>query len=289
MSQPVNGRGAAPIPEIGRELITGSITTNYHDQGSGEPVLLIHGSGPGVTAWANWRLTIPRLSQQMRVIAPDMAGFGYTRVGEGVTPDRALWVRQLVDLLDALGLQQVSVVGNSFGGAIALALASEHPQRVRSLVLMGAVGVSFPLSEGLDKVWGYVPSHAAMRELLDVFVYDPSFITDDLVDMRYRASIRDDVQARFAALFPAPRQRGIDAVALPVVQLRAIRQPALLLHGRQDRVIPLAVSHKLQALLPKARLEVIEHCGHWVQIEHPDEFVAHVSAFLQAHGAAKGA
>ena len=139
----------------------------------------------------------------MRVIAPDMAGFGYTRVAEGVTPDRALWVRQLVDLLDALGLQQVSVVGNSFGGAIALALASEHPQRVRSLVLMGAVGVSFPLSEGLDKVWGYVPSHAAMRELLDVFVYDPSFITDDLVDMRYRASIRDDVQARFAALFPA--------------------------------------------------------------------------------------
>ncbi|MCW3634293.1 alpha/beta fold hydrolase, partial [Burkholderia cenocepacia] len=65
-------------PEIGRRIVAGGIDTNYHDAGDGPPVLLIHGSGPGVTAYANWRLMMPALARQFRVIAPDMAGFGET-------------------------------------------------------------------------------------------------------------------------------------------------------------------------------------------------------------------
>lgn len=269
-----------PLPEIGRTLTLGDCEINLHDVGQGTPILLIHGSGPGVTAWANWRGIIPVLGVQARVIAPDMLGFGYTRCPPGKTLDSAAWVRQVVNLLDALQLPQVHVVGNSFGGAIALALAHHHPERVGRLVLMGAVGLSFPISEGLDKVWGYQPALDAMRELIHLFAFNPGIVTDELVRMRYEASIRDDVQQRFAQLFPAPRQRGVDALALPEEALRRIPHRTLILHGRDDRVIPLKVSERLLRLIPHADLHVFGECGHWVQIEKAAAFTRLLSQFL---------
>lgn len=270
----------ATPPEIGRSIRTGSFLTNYHDQGQGEPVLLIHGSGPGVSAWANWRLSLPLLAARGRAIAPDMVGFGYTESPPGVEYTVDLWVGQILSLLDALGLRQVNVVGNSFGGAIALHLATRHPERVKRLVLMGAVGVEFPLSPGLDKVWGYQPSREAMRELIGIFAYDKSIVTDELVDLRYRASIRDDVQERFASLFPPPRQRGIAALAVSEAALRALPHETLLIHGREDQVIPLVTSETMKRLIPNSRLHVFERCGHWVQIEYPQEFGRLLCDFL---------
>lgn len=268
------------LPEIANTRVVGDVSINYHDVGAGPPVLLIHGSGPGVTAWANWRLVIPELSRRARVIAPDMAGFGYTVSTDPADTTVAGWVRQLIGLMDALGLPRVSIVGNSFGGAIALHTAAAHPARVEKLVLMGAVGTSFPITEGLDRIWGYQPSLEAMRGLMQVFVHDQRLIDDELIAMRYRASVRDDVQQRFAALFPPPRQRWVDALALPDDALRATIQPTLVVHGRQDQVIPFAVSEHLAQLLPNARLHAVERCGHWVQIEHTAEFLREVEAFL---------
>src|ERR1700757_115384 len=103
-------------PEIASSLQTGSFTTNVHDVGVGTPVVFIHGSGPGVTAWANWRLVIPELSKKFRVIAPDMVGFGYTERPEGLSYNKETWIRQLVDLLHVLGIGKAHFVGNSFGG-----------------------------------------------------------------------------------------------------------------------------------------------------------------------------
>ena len=146
-------------PEIGREIIAAGYRTNVHDHGEGGfPVMMIHGSGPGVTAWANWRLVIPELAKHRRVVAPDMLGFGYSERPEDQTYDRERWVKHALGVMDELGLEQVDLVGNSFGGGLALALAIEHPERVRRLVLMGSVGVSFPITKGLDEVWGYEPS-----------------------------------------------------------------------------------------------------------------------------------
>ncbi|MCP1604144.1 alpha/beta fold hydrolase [Pseudomonas citronellolis] len=267
-------------PEIANSLRIGDCTINYHDQGKGEPILLIHGSGPGVTAWANWRGVIPELSARARVIAPDMLGFGYTQCPAGRRLDPDAWVNQLTGLLDALDVATVSVVGNSFGGAIALALAQRHPQRVKRLVLMGSAGLSFPITEGLEKVWGYQPSLQAMGELMGVFAYDHSLINDDLVRMRYEASIRDDVQSRFAQLFPAPRQQGVEMLAVPEAALRELPQQTLLIHGRDDRVIPLEVSERLLRLIPHAQLHVFGECGHWVQIERAGEFIRLLMDFL---------
>ncbi|MDB5842368.1 MAG: 2-hydroxymuconate semialdehyde hydrolase [Herminiimonas sp.] len=269
-------------PEIGKRINAGGIQTNYHDQGSGFPVLMIHGSGPGVTGWANWRLNMGFLAQHARVIAPDMVGFGYTDVPPDIEYNLDTWIGHLVAFLDALGIEQTDVVGNSFGGGLALAMAIRHPERVRKLVLMGSVGVSFPLTPGLDAVWGYTPSVENMRGLLDVFAYNRALVNDELAELRYRASIREGVQEAFSQMFsPGPRQRHIDALASPEQDIRALPHKTLVIHGREDKVIPLSNSLALAALIPNAQLHVFPHCGHWTQIEWAQDFNTAVAAFLQ--------
>ena len=268
-------------PEIGQTLTAAGIATNLHDLGSGFPVLLIHGSGPGVSAYANWRLVMPELAKQARVIAPDMVGFGFTERRAGQAYNMDVWVAQAIGVLDALGIEQADLVGNSFGGALALALTIRHPQRVRRLVLMGSVGVPFNLTEGLDRVWGYEPSLANMRELLDWFAYDRGLVNDDLARLRYEASIRPGFQESFAAMFPAPRQRWVDAMASAEADIRAIAHQTLVIHGREDRVIPLSNSVTLADWIVRAQLHVFGQCGHWTQIERTEEFAELVRNFLR--------
>ena len=267
-------------PEVGRSVSAAGVLTNYHDHGDGEPVLLIHGSGPGVSAWANWRGVIPELAGRRRVVAPDIVGFGYTERPADFAFTRENWVHHLIGFLDALELDRVSIVGNSFGGALGLWLASRHPERVRRLVLMGSAGTSFPITPGLDAVWGYEPSVENMGELLRIFAYDQSLLGPDLAELRYRASARPGVQESYAAMFPAPRQQGVDALALADGDLAALEHETLIVHGREDEVIPLHSSLRLHELIPNSRLHVFGHCGHWTQIERLDEFVAQLDTFL---------
>ncbi|MTD54439.1 alpha/beta fold hydrolase [Amycolatopsis pithecellobii] len=272
----------ATNPEIGRTIDAAGIRTNYHDHGTGEPVLLIHGSGPGVSAWANWRGVLPELAAGRRVLAPDIVGFGYTERPAGFVFSQQAWVDHLVAFLDALDLPTVSVVGNSFGGALALWLAGRHPERVAKLVLMGSAGTRFDLTPGLDAVWGYQPSVANMARLLELFAYDQSLLSPDLARLRYEASIRAGVHESYSAMFPAPRQAGVDALALPEDGIRALPHETLIVHGREDKVIPLSSSLRLAELIERAQLHVFGQCGHWAQIEKRAEFVHLLRGFLPA-------
>ena len=267
-------------PEIGTSIVAGGIRTNYIEDGSGPPVVLIHGSGPGVTAYANWRFTLPALGKQFHCYAPDMAGFGFSERPEAISYDVATWADQVVGLLDALGLAKASIIGNSFGGAIALRVAAQHPDRVDRLVLMGSVGVDFPITEGLDAVWGYEPSPQNMRRIMDYFAYSRELITDELAAVRYRASIQPGFQESFAAMFPAPRQRWVDAMSTPDDQIAAIKHETLLIHGREDQVIPVQTSLRLLELIDRAELHVFGRCGHWTQIECADRFTTLLLDFL---------
>jgi 2-hydroxy-6-oxo-octa-2,4-dienoate hydrolase len=271
---------ALTTPEIGKVVVANGISTNYLEAGAGAPVVFIHGSGPGVTAYANWRLTLPVLAGRFHCYAPDMAGFGFTERPVGMCHTLQNWVDQLLGFLDALELETVSLVGNSFGGAIALRLAASHPGRVDRLVLMGSVGVPFPITEALDEVWGYQPSLDAMRRMLDHFAYSRELVTDELAEVRYQASIRPGFQESFAAMFPAPRQRWVDALSTPDAQIAAVTQPTLIVHGRDDKVIPLATSLRLHELIDDSELHVFGRCGHWTQIERSGPFTALVAEFL---------
>jgi len=259
-------------PEIASSIKTGGYNTNYHDLGEGDAVMLIHGSGPGVTAYANWRLAMPEISKKYRVIAPDMVGFGYTDRPKNIKYNMDVWVQQTIDLLDALNIEQTNIVGNSFGGALALAFAIRYPKRVNKLALMGSVGVHFDLTLGLDKVWGYKPSLENMKELLDIFAYDRTLVTDELAQLRYEASIRPGFQESFSFMFPAPRQRWVEAMASDEQDIKKIMNDTLIIHGREDKVIPLQNSIRLNQLIKKSQLHIFGECGHWTQIEHKDRF-----------------
>src|SRR5438874_5782814 len=169
--------------------------------------------------------------------------------------------------MQAVGIKRAHLLGNSMGAAVALAAAVTHPEVVDRLVLMGSMGVRFPLSEGIDAVWGYTPSIANMRRLLDIFAYNRELVTDDLAELRYKASIRPGMQEAFSSMFPAPRQQGVDTLAAYEDRLGEIRSPTLVIHGRDDRVIPLSTSEKLLHTRENVQLHVFGQCGHWTQIE----------------------
>jgi 2-hydroxymuconate-semialdehyde hydrolase len=269
--------------EIGTTFVIDGISTNVqlagteHDR---EPVLLLHGSGPGVTAYANWRLAIPYLSKHRPVVAPDLYGFGYTDPKASGSDRIEDWTTHLLGLLDRLEFERVAVIGNSFGGAVALRLALEHPARISRAVLMGSVGTHFELTPGLDAVWGYQPSVEAMRTLIELFAFDPTRFPADLAELRYRASIRPGSAEAYSTLFPAPRQQWIDALALSDDQLAALPQDFLIIHGREDKVIPVGCSIALSERIDRAQLHVFSHCGHWVQLEQSERFHRLVENFL---------
>ncbi len=267
-------------PEIGLSITAGGLNINYHDHGTGFPVLMIHGSGPGVSAWVNWRLVIPELAKQRRVLAPDMAGFGFTERVPGMVYSMEKWVDQAIAFIDALELPVVDLVGNSFGGALSLALTLRHPERVRRLVLMGAAGVSFKITPALDAVWGYEPSFENMRSIMDVFAFDRGLVNDDLARLRYEASIRPGFHESYSSMFPAPRQRWVDALASDESAIAAIDKETLIIHGREDKVIPLENSLRFSKLISRSQLHVFGRCGHWTQIEHSKRFAELVSNFL---------
>lgn len=268
-------------PEIGKSLVLGGSATNYHDIGRGAPVLLVHGSGPGVTAYANWRLNLPELTKEFRVIAPDMFGFGYSD-SKGRIEDKQIWVEQIAALLDGLGIEKVSLVGNSFGGAITLAFMIAHPSRVERAVLMGPAGLNFPITQALDEVWGYEPSLEAMRASLKFLAWDHSRLTEDLIQSRYEASMRLGAHEPYNATFGGVnRQANIAMLASREEDIVALPHETLILHGLFDQVIPLDSSVRLASLLTKADLHVFGECGHWVQIERMASFNRIVTEFLK--------
>jgi pimeloyl-ACP methyl ester carboxylesterase len=223
------------------------------------------------------------LATSFHVVAHDQLGFGRTGRPADGRYGRAVWTRHALGLVDALGIERLHVVGNSMGGAIALSMAAERPEVVERLVLMGTTGVGFDLPPGLDQVWGYEPGFEAMRRLVQLFAFDDEAVaTDELVRLRYETSLEPRTRESYEAMFPAPRQRWVDDLALTRAELEGIAAPVLLVHGAQDRVVPLRDSFlPLLEALPDVRGHVFGRCGHATPLERTDEFNALLTTFLE--------
>ena len=247
-------------------------------EGSGPPVLLLHGSGPGTTA-AAWAPLVAALSPHHRVIAPDLLGFGAEPQPAGSY--RAAWTEQALGVVDSLGISSFAVVGNSAGGAIALSLACARPRAVTRVVAVGSLGHPMALPPGLDELWGFsAPSREAARALIELIHFDPRAATPEAVEARHRATL---VQPWYPELFPAPRRRWLDDLSLTSEELAGISVPVLLVHGARDRVVPLRDGFlPLLELLPDVRGHVFGRCGHASPLERTAEFNRLLTAFLEA-------
>lgn len=258
----------------------------YHDVGEGDPVILIHGGGPGATGYSNYSRNIGPLSQNNRVIVIDLPGYGGSenREIEGSIFD--VLSAMVIGLMDALDIAKASIVGNSLGGGTALRTAIDHPERVAKLVLMGPGGgmtvhSNFP-TPGLMKMFTYYlgdgPSEKKLRAIIQELVFDPSQITEELFQQRLEASMRPDVVANP----PLKQRKGPSAMRDDLWRepLYKVKHPVLMIWGREDRVLPIDAAFVYQKSLPNAELHVFPKCGHWAQWEKADQFNALVDQFL---------
>jgi len=252
------------------------------------PLLLLHGGGPGSGGVSNYIRNIGPLSERLgRVIVPDMPGFGSSE--NKIEPGGGLMGRYAdvtLGLMDALGIAQADMVGNSMGGGQALSIALRFPERVRRMVLMGPGGMlpmftPFP-TEGTRRMAtfyaGEGPSEEKMRGVLEMLVHDQSVITPELVKERVKAATRPEVIA-------APPWR--DHILDPFWQekLWEIEHETLILWGREDRVNPADGAFYFGKVIQNAEVHLFPKCGHWVQWEKAEAFNTIVADFLSRDAA----
>jgi 2-hydroxymuconate-semialdehyde hydrolase len=272
---------------------SGRLSTFFSRAGEGSPqaIIFLQGSGPGATGWSNWQYALPILGDRFDCIAPDFVGFGQSAHPEhpprGAAEWLPTWVAQIRELIDHLGLKKVHLVGNSLGGAIALHLLVEHPDLINRVVLMGTAGVPARLTRELDQIWGFYdsPSASRMAQIITWFAYDESLIAGriaEVAQMRYDAAMSADVRRTYMEMFPAPRQRHLDDLVVADASLRRIKRPVLLVHGRDDVIVPVETSHYLlQHLGGEVQMHIYGRCSHWTQVEFRESFHALISKFFE--------
>lgn len=275
-------------PSHPRQVDVGQRTLSFSDFGQGEPVLMLHGGGPGATGLSNYSRNIDALARGFRLIVPDMPGYGQSSKGH---LDPADPFGDLADamfgLLDALDIPRAHVVGNSLGGACALRMALERPDRIGALILMGPGGIDLARTgptPGLLRMLSYYDGEGPTRDKLTAFirgdlVYDGAAVPDALIEERFLASSDPQTVANPPLRRPQGPNPKLDLCLDPRLDTLAV--PCLALWGVEDRVNPAAGAQTLQQRMPSCDAYVFSRTGHWVQWERAAEFNAAATAFLQ--------
>ncbi len=276
---------AVALEQTSKFAQAGDIKIHYIEAGTGDPIVCIHGGGPGATGWSNFKQNLPGLAEHFHVMLVDLPQYGKSDKPLIEGGRLAFWARAMRDFLDGLGIEKATFVGNSMGGGTSLKTAIDYPNKVERLVLMGAAGHSTSLftptpTEGIKELRSYydAPSPERMRALIKLFVYDQSRVTDELVQERYESSVAPDL----LELRQRERASGARAAGTEVLtgDLGKVQARTLIVWGADDRFVPL--DHALAFLrgIKGARLHVFSECGHWAQVEHFEEFNRLVIDFL---------
>lgn len=262
---------------------------HYHEAGvgNGPTIVLLHGGGPGASSWSNFAKNIPVLAREFHVLAVDQPGFGQSDKPIDHPQYFVHASSALKDLLDTLGItERVHLLGNSLGGGTATRFALDYPDLAGKLVLMGPGGLSVNMfapdpTEGVKLLskFNYEPTRENLEAFLRIMVFDQKLITPELVEERFASASTPEALAATRAMgksFAGPDfQKGMiwrDAYKL--------RQPVLMIWGREDRVNPVDGALVALKMVPRVQLHVFGGCGHWAQLEKFDEFNRLASDFL---------
>ena len=271
----------------------GAFSLHFHEAGDRAagrlPVVLLHGGGPGASAWSNFGANLGVLAQTFRTLAVDQPGFGLSDKPEVQGNYFRFSADALAALLDTLQIEKVHLVGNSLGGGTAVRFALTYPDRVGRLALMGPGGLSLNLfapdpTEGIKRLYEFSAPPGPSREKLEAFVrtmvHDQSLVTDELIEERFRVASDPESLAAMASMGASFMQPDTFEDGMLWREAYRLRHRVLLVWGREDRVNPLDGAFAALKLIPKAQLHVFPRCGHWAQLECFDEFNRLVTDFL---------
>lgn len=266
---------------------------HFHEAGVGNDhtIVLLHGGGPGASSWSNFARNIPVLAQNFHVIAVDQPGYGRS---DKPTEHPQYFVHSasaLHDLLETLNISgRVDLLGNSLGGGAAVRFALDYPDRAGRLVLMGPGGLSVNLfapdpTEGVKNLgkFSYAPTRENLEAFLRIMVFDQKLITPELVEERFLAASTPESLAAAKAMGKSFSGSDFE-LGMLWRDAYKLRQPVLLIWGREDRVNPLDGALVALKMIPRAQLHVFGGCGHWAQLEKFDEFNRLATDFLRSGG-----
>lgn len=277
-------------PEL-KELSTEHGVLRYREAGDGPPLVLLHGSGPGVTGWRNFSGNLPAFAEHFRTFALELPGFGVS--DDFGAPHPMLSAQKaLTAFLDGLGLDRVRLLGNSMGGFVAVDFAVAYPERVERLVTVGGAGASMLAptpGEGIVRLSEFVedPTRERLVAWLNSMVYDKALVTEQMIEDRWElatdpATLESSRQMYGRAALERMATASRDPESVPGwVKLRQVQAPTLVTWGRDDRVSPLDMALLPIRMLPRGELHVFPDCGHWVMIEQKAAFESAVIAFLR--------
>jgi 4,5:9,10-diseco-3-hydroxy-5,9,17-trioxoandrosta-1(10),2-diene-4-oate hydrolase len=270
---------------------TDSARLHYHEAGEhdGLPLMLLHGGGPGASAWSNFGRNMPVFAGRFRTLMLDLPGFGSSAAPPVTGHYFTFAAAALASLLDHLGIEKVHLIGNSLGGGTAVRFAIDYPDRAGRLVLMGPGGLSLNIfapdpTEGVKALIAFAappgPSKDKLAAFLRTLVFNPKLVTDELIEERYRVASSPESLAAMASMGgsffdPATADQG-----MLWREAHRLRNDVLLIWGREDRVNPLDGALVALKCIRRAQLHVFGGCGHWAQLEKFDEFNALAIGFL---------
>jgi pimeloyl-ACP methyl ester carboxylesterase len=280
-----------PFDQVRREIPqsqfvrVGGQLVHVEQAGAGEPVVLLHGFGASTYSW---RKVMPALARGHRVVAIDLNGFGYTERPRGAAAyTREGQVDMVLGVLDALGIGRAHLVGHSYGGGLSLFLASRHPERLRTLILVDSSAPTYP-EDRRSRLASFRPLAGAflrsvalrpsmVRRGLEHSLYDDSLVTPELVEAYLdRLLIQGSDDAFYGLTVPRTAPG-------PAVELEKIQAPTLAVWGAEDELVSLASGRAATARIPGSEFVVIEKCGHLPMEEKPEELLRAVLPFLERH------
>lgn len=266
----------------GNFVQAGDIQVYCQEAGAGDPLICLHGGGPGASGWSNFRVNFPEFAGHYRTILMDLPQYGKSDKPMVKANWLAFSAAVLGNFMRTLGIEKARFIGNSMGGQVAIKLAIDQPERVHRLVVIGSTPVKstvfqpMPL-EAIRNIVTYYqsdgPTRSKMRELLKSLVYDPSFITDELVEERFQASNEPGAVGLFTNYFPPLEDL--------YSELERVKAKSLIVWGQDDRAGALDVGLLMLRRFQDARMTIFSRCGHWAQVEHAAEFNRIVLDFLE--------